>query len=197
MTSSESKRENCHESLTSDRRTTDRNSIRDSVFRKTGYQRLHVWHSIPCWYSSRLHRWQVEVQKSNIDDVDYMNRSSLHYAAEIGDESILTYLLSRNARIVTSTTGNTPLHVVSDNACLSMIDERVRRLSLLRRIELHDTLPCGSSDWQSIICDCRRQNMVNSERVRFWLNKATVRWRNRINPDWLQRISLVIVGSLR
>jgi len=41
-----------------------------------------------------------------------MNNTPLHYAAASGNEAILTYLLAKNARIMISTSGNTPLHVV-------------------------------------------------------------------------------------
>jgi ankyrin repeat protein len=41
-----------------------------------------------------------------------MNNTPLHYAAASGSEAILTYLLDKNARIIISTVGNTPLHVV-------------------------------------------------------------------------------------
>jgi hypothetical protein len=42
-----------------------------------------------------------------------MNNTPLHYAAATGNEPILTYLLGKNAQIITSSAGNTPLHVVS------------------------------------------------------------------------------------
>ncbi len=42
-----------------------------------------------------------------------MNNTPLHYAAATGNEPILTYLLGKNAQIIVSSTGNTPLHVVS------------------------------------------------------------------------------------
>jgi ankyrin repeat protein len=41
-----------------------------------------------------------------------MNNTPLHYAAASGNEAILTYLLGKNARIIISSAGNTPLHVV-------------------------------------------------------------------------------------
>jgi ankyrin repeat protein len=41
-----------------------------------------------------------------------MNNTPLHYAAASGNENILIYLLEKNARIITSTSGNSPLHVV-------------------------------------------------------------------------------------
>lgn len=41
-----------------------------------------------------------------------MNNSSLHYAAAGGDPSILVYLLEKNAQIIISSIGNSPLHVV-------------------------------------------------------------------------------------
>jgi len=47
-----------------------------------------------------------------VDDVDYMNNTPLHYAAASGNENILIYLLEKNARIITSSSGNSPLHVV-------------------------------------------------------------------------------------
>jgi ankyrin repeat protein len=55
------------------------------------------------------------MQNANVDDVDYMNNTPLHYAAASGNEAILTYLLQKNARIATSSDGSTPLHVVSNN----------------------------------------------------------------------------------
>ena len=56
--------------------------------------------------------FKVERQNVNVDDVDYNNNSSLHYAAATGNEHILIYLLDKNARILKSNNGNTPLHVV-------------------------------------------------------------------------------------
>jgi ankyrin repeat protein len=44
-----------------------------------------------------------------------MNNTPLHYAAASGNEAILTYLLEKHARIIISTSGNTPLHVVRRN----------------------------------------------------------------------------------
>jgi ankyrin repeat protein len=44
-----------------------------------------------------------------------MNNTPLHYAAASGNEAILIYLLEKNARIIISTAGNTPLHVVRRN----------------------------------------------------------------------------------
>jgi ankyrin repeat protein len=41
-----------------------------------------------------------------------MNNTPLHYAAASGNENILIYLLEKNARIITSSSGNSPLHVV-------------------------------------------------------------------------------------
>jgi ankyrin repeat protein len=56
--------------------------------------------------------FKVERQNANVNDVDYSNNTPLHYAAASGNEAILTYLLEKNARIMISTSGNTPLHVV-------------------------------------------------------------------------------------
>ncbi len=47
-----------------------------------------------------------------------MTNTPLHYAAANGNESILVYLLEKNARIITSSNGNTPLHVVSKTSFL-------------------------------------------------------------------------------
>lgn len=44
-----------------------------------------------------------------------MNHSSLHFAAASGNEMILIYLLDKHAKILTSNSGNTPLHVVRLN----------------------------------------------------------------------------------
>ena len=54
----------------------------------------------------------MERQNMNVNDVDYMNNSSLHYAAATGDALLLVYLLDRNAQIFISSTGNSPLHEV-------------------------------------------------------------------------------------
>lgn len=59
-----------------------------------------------------LFYFKVEKQNAIIDDVDYMNNTPLHYAAASGNEHIITYLLEKNARIIISSTGDTPLHVV-------------------------------------------------------------------------------------
>ena len=44
-----------------------------------------------------------------------MNHSSLHFAAASGNQMILIYLLEKRPKILTSTSGNTPLHVVRWN----------------------------------------------------------------------------------
>ncbi|CAF2053369.1 unnamed protein product [Rotaria magnacalcarata] len=78
--------------------------------------------------SSHLHvvQWLVDTQNANIDDVDYMNNTPLHYAAAVGNEAILTYLLEKNAQIIASSNGNTPLHVAAENghqaACAILIE---------------------------------------------------------------------------
>ncbi|CAF1311797.1 unnamed protein product [Rotaria sp. Silwood1] len=78
--------------------------------------------------SSHLYvvQWLVEKQNANVDDVDYMNNTPLHYAAATGNEAILIYLLEKNARIITSNNGNTPLHVAAENgqqgACAILIE---------------------------------------------------------------------------
>ena len=45
-----------------------------------------------------------------------MNHTPLHFAAASGNEMILIYLLEKRAKILTSTSGNTPLHVVRSNS---------------------------------------------------------------------------------
>ena len=58
-------------------------------------------------------RWLIEKQNVNINDIDYMNYSPIHYAAANGSEDVVSYLLEKNAKIISASNGNTPLHVVS------------------------------------------------------------------------------------
>lgn len=67
--------------------------------------------------TSHIHviQWLIEKQNLNVNDVDYMNNSPLHYAAATGNSSIISYLLDRNAQMTISSTGNSPLHVAAEN----------------------------------------------------------------------------------
>ncbi|CAF0766231.1 unnamed protein product [Adineta steineri] len=67
--------------------------------------------------SAHLHivQWLVEKLNANVDDIDYMNNTPLHYAAANNSEDILIYLLEKGARITKSSHGNTPLHVAAEN----------------------------------------------------------------------------------
>ncbi|CAF3843674.1 unnamed protein product [Rotaria sordida] len=60
-------------------------------------------------------QWLIEKQTTNIDDVDYMNNTPIHYAATNGNEHIINYLLEKNAKLISNNNGNTPLHLVSKN----------------------------------------------------------------------------------
>ncbi|CAF2992878.1 unnamed protein product, partial [Rotaria sp. Silwood2] len=88
----------------------------------------------------RVVKWLVEKQNANVDDVDYMNNTPLHYAAATGNEAILTYLLEKNARIITSSNGNTPLHVAAENgqqgACAILIERGYCSITLCNSSQL-------------------------------------------------------------
>ena len=72
-------------------------------------------------------RWLIDKQQMNIDQRDYMNFTPLHFAAASGKEHVVHYLLENNGQILSSTRGNTPLHVVS--RCRSLFDLRQRHVS--------------------------------------------------------------------
>jgi ankyrin repeat protein len=58
-------------------------------------------------------QWLIEKQNANINDIDYINSTPIHYAAASGSQEIIYYLLQNNAKIISDNNGNTPLHVVS------------------------------------------------------------------------------------
>jgi len=55
----------------------------------------------------------IEKQNANINEFNYMNSTSLHYAAASGNENIINYLLDKQAKVISDNNGNTPLHVVN------------------------------------------------------------------------------------
>ncbi len=67
-----------------------------------------------------------------------MNNTPLHYAAASGNESILIYLLEKHARILTSSSGNSPLHVVrynNNNNCL-LKKNKFRQLKMANKVHV-------------------------------------------------------------
>ncbi len=71
------------------------------------------WKYLACQYSHfDIVQWLIEKQNANINDIDYNNSTSLHYAAASGNQDIINYLLEKNAKIISDNHGNTPLHMV-------------------------------------------------------------------------------------
>lgn len=58
-------------------------------------------------------QWLIEKNHGDIDDMDYMHNTPLHYAAAGGNEHIIHYLLDKKAKVVSNNDGNTPLHIVN------------------------------------------------------------------------------------
>ena len=72
--------------------------------------------NLACQYSHlSIVEWLIEKEEMNVNDVDYENRTSIHYAAASGNADLIYYLLDKNGEILSDNHGNSPLHVVSQN----------------------------------------------------------------------------------
>lgn len=83
---------------------------------------------------------QIEKGHHAIDELDHMNRTPLHYASSTDNESLVNYLLDRHARILASSDGNTPLHVVRAQFLIDLVPRFVFFFSLIRQQKMVNSI---------------------------------------------------------